>query len=786
MLAALLTAFQAVAVPQTLPPVTVYNGRAMESTVRIPRRAEANVLVDGALNEAEWQQAPLLTGFTQYQPVDGLPAADSTEILVWYTDHDLYLGVRAFEPHGQVSATLADRDRIFSDDYVLFMIDTFNDRRSALAFGVNPLGVQADGVMNESQRGSSEDYSPDYLFESKGRVTDYGFEVEIRIPFKSLRYPSARVQDWGLSVFRRVQHSGQSISWTPLRQSVPSVLSQAGTLTGMTGMKRGLVMDINPVATTKLDGVRQTDPVTNSSTYRYGDPVQEFGGNVRWGVTSNLTMNATFNPDFSQVEADIGQVNFDPRQALFFPEKRPFFLESSDAFRTPRNLIHTRRIVAPDVAVKFTGTVSGISVGLLSAADDRRYSTYDPGSARPYYNLLRVRGNVGQQSSLGVTYTDKIDGENYNRVASLDGRMQLGTQYTLAFQTAGSFWHSESPSTGVGRTVSVPLWDVSLDKSGRNMAFGASFGGMHQDFVAGAGFISRPGIVRSNINPRFHFYRTPESALQRYTFGLVYDNTWDYDEFTDGAGPDDIKLHLNNSFVFRGGWNLGVNFFLETFRYPDQIYRNYFVQKTDTSGDTILVPFRGRRRIPNYDVQVSLNTPQANKFSGFFMVVTGRDENFEEWAPGYIVITEADGTYRPTDKARLSLRYVEQRTMRRDDWSNVRLSRIPRVKVEYQVSRPFFVRLVGQYTADQRDKLRDVEGGGEPIFIRTGPDEYWRGNYRSGSFRGDVLLSYQPNPGTVIFAGYGSSAEDSDPFAFRRVTRTSDGLFLKVSYLFRL
>jgi len=168
------------------------------------------------------------------------------------------------------------------------------------------------------------------------------------------------------------------------------------------------------------------------------------------------------------------------------------------------------------------------------------------------------------------------------------------------------------------------------------------------------------------------------------------------------------------------------------------------------------------------------------------MVVAGRDENFEEWAPGYILITESDATWRPTDKARLNLRYVEQRTMRRDDWSNVRLTRIPRVKFEYQVTRPFFVRLVGQYTADQRDRLRDVEGGGEPIFIRTGADEYWRGDYRSGSFRGDVLFSYQPNPGTVIFLGYGSSAEDSDPFAFRRVNRTDDGLFLKVSYLFRI
>ena len=754
------------------PPV-VYHGRSNQITVSLPKRAAQEVRVDGALSEPEWQDAAVLTGFSQYQPVDGLAADDSTEVLIWYTDHELYIGVRAFEPHGAVRATLADRDRISGDDHMGFLLDTFNDRRQALTFFVNPLGVQGDGVMTETQRGTSEDLSPDYLFQSKGRLTEWGYEVEIRIPFKTLRYPGGRVQDWGLHVLRRVQHSGQQQSWTPAQRGQASFLTQAGTLQGLTELKRGLVMDINPVTTTKYSGVRSGD-----GSYGYGDVEPELGLNLRWGVTTNLTMNATVNPDFSQVESDAGQINFDPRRSLFFPEKRPFFLENIQQFSTPNQLVYTRRIADPEGAAKFTGRLSGLDVGFLSALDSDALSR--TGQHKPLFNVLRLRRNVGRQSSIGVVYTDRVDGDDYNRVAGVDGRLVFGGQYTLGFQAAGSFWRNP------GDTAAVPLWNLSLDRSGRRFGFSSSINGIHQDFVAGSGFISRPGIVHSNLNARYTTYGAPNARLQTYTTGIVFDNTWDYDEFEQGIGPDDIKLHLNNDWVLRGGWRLGLDFLLETFRYPARFYGNHFVEVQDAQGLPVdTVAFQGRRRIPNYDLVVRINTPQFARFSASGFLVGGRDENFEEWAPGYIFIADATANWRPTEQVRASLRYVEQRTIRPDDGSVVRLSRIPRLKVEYQIARPLFIRLVGQYTADERAVLRDVEGTGYPILIRTA-NGFTRGDFSVQEFRGDVLLSYQPSPGTVLFLGYGSSALDTRPFAFRDVTRTSDGVFLKLSYLFRL
>src|SRR5213078_3858131 len=230
----------------------VYNGRANETSVRPPKtepRGE-EITLDGALDEPVWRDAALLTGFSLYAPIDQRPAPDSTEVLVWYSSTAIYFGVRAFEPHGGeagVHATLADRDRIGGDDNVEIHLDTFHDQRRAFVFIVNPLGVQADGMKSEAGGfipGSNvmpgqNDLSADFLWQSTGRVTPWGFEVEIRVPFKSLRYAARDVQDWGVQVQRNIQHSGYQQTWTPARKASASFIAQEGTLVGLSDMHHG-------------------------------------------------------------------------------------------------------------------------------------------------------------------------------------------------------------------------------------------------------------------------------------------------------------------------------------------------------------------------------------------------------------------------------------------------------------------------------------------------------------------------------------------------------------------
>src|SRR5262245_16724710 len=248
----------------------VYSGTMGQTEVSVPR-LEDHATIDGELDEPVWSRAAVLTGFSVYDPVDGRPAQDSTEVLVWYAPNAMYFGIRAFAPKGSVNATLADRDRIDSDDYIQLLIDTFNDRRQALLFGINPLGVQADGIRSELQVAQSQGPStasarappkfyltPNFVFDSKGHVTDYGYEVEVRIPFKSIRYQSVDQQTWGFNVVRKVQRSGHEDTWTPARRANASFLAQSGSLTDLTELKRGLVLDLNPETTGKLSGLPST------------------------------------------------------------------------------------------------------------------------------------------------------------------------------------------------------------------------------------------------------------------------------------------------------------------------------------------------------------------------------------------------------------------------------------------------------------------------------------------------------------------------------------------------
>src|SRR5690349_8065972 len=242
----------------------VYNGLANQTAVRAPK-LEQDVTIDGVLDEPAWTTAAVLTGFSLYQPIDQRPAPDSTEVLVWYSSDAMYFGIRAFEPHGGgdgVHATLADRDRVSGDDNVEIHLDTFHDRRRAFVFIVNPLGVQADGMKSEAGGfipGSNvmpgqNDLSADFLWQSKGHITPWGFEVEIRIPFKSLRYAARDVQDWGLQIQRNVQHSGYQETWTPARKASASFIGQEGTLVGLADMHHGEVLELNPELTSTTSG----------------------------------------------------------------------------------------------------------------------------------------------------------------------------------------------------------------------------------------------------------------------------------------------------------------------------------------------------------------------------------------------------------------------------------------------------------------------------------------------------------------------------------------------------
>ncbi|HEY6157125.1 MAG TPA: DUF5916 domain-containing protein [Gemmatimonadales bacterium] len=749
--------------------------------VAIPRRDDAAPIIDGRLDEAVWAGAAALRGFSQYIPNDNRPAEDSTVALVWYSSSAIYFGIRAWQDSASVRATLADRDNIAGDDYVQVVLNPLGDRRQAFVFGVNPLGIQSDGTLSDAPRHSIDitnsaltgaytvDLNPDFVYTSKGRLTSWGYEIEIRIPFKSLRYQARDPQNWGVNVIRVVQGTGHQHTWTRVLQTRSSFLAQSGTLTGLSDLHRGLVLDVTPEATSTESGSQHD---------------LRLGATVRWGVTSTLSLAGTVRPDFSQVEADVPQIQFDPRSALFFPEKRPFFLDGLELFTTPVQLIYTRRLVDPEAAVKLTGQTGGTTVAMLSGVDGTVAS--EGGANHPLLNAVRLRRNIGEGNLLGIVYTDRVEGgSRFNRVAAVDGRVLPGSGHAwdLTVQSGVSATR-DSAATPVRW---APLWKAVLIRSGRHFGLNIQSYGIHGDFQAASGFVARTGFISTSVIPSIALIGGPGSPLESFNADVyLADRINDWGRPTAGASRDDRQADFSFGFTLKGGWQLGTGISVEQFGYTASLFSNYWIERRVGAGvDT--VPFTGQPHIPNLDLGANIATPRFQNFSLTAFVLGGHDENFLEWASARILLSTIDLAWRPTGRVRTELIYDHQQVNRRTDGTLVALTRVPRLKLEYQLSRALFLRFVGQYTSNTVDSLRDDSRTNDPILLRdpvTG--KFIRSAAATSNlFRVDWLFSYRPVPGTVIFAGYGSTFDDPSPFRFRALVRTTDGFFVKLSYLFR-
>jgi hypothetical protein len=385
-----------------------------------------------------------------------------------------------------------------------------------------------------------------------------------------------------------------------------------------------------------------------------------------------------------------------------------------------------------------------------------------------------------------MVYTDRIVGSDYNRVAGLDARLLFGEVYSVNLQVAGS--HTRT----AGVTTTAPLWSARAARNGRTFGFRAQLNGSDPDFRARSGFFPRPGLSHANLDPRVTLYGRSGSFIESVTGDVNLDGLYRYGRFGTTAGMQEEKVHVNTNVRLRGGWTAGASVLVERFGYPSEVYAGYRIELPRPGGIGVdTVPFVGRREIPNRDYVLQLETPEFAQFSGNLFFLWGHDENFFEWASGDLALFNAGLDWRPTDQLRLNGTYQLQRVGRRSDGSTVDIQHIPRLKVEYQLSRPVFFRLVGEYTSERQDALRDHTRTEAPLlifdpeagaFVRAAA-------FDRKSFRGDLLFSYQPNPGTVLFAGYGSTLRDpvdpEDPLR-TGLRRSGDGFFLKMSYLFRM
>jgi hypothetical protein len=776
----LLLAFAAIAVLQDS--TLTYSGRANNVRVELPR-IDTTITIDGNLDEAMWRKAPRLTDFSQYQPVDGRPADDPTEVLVWYAPDAIYFGIKARELHGNVvRATHANRDNIDSEDQVQILLDTDNSRQIAFLFGVNPYGVQQDGTRSAQFAGGaggasatgggfqtinpldgSVDLNPDYFFESKGRLVEGGYEVEVRIPFKSLRYQDARVQSWGIHVLRRVQHSGFQDTWAPAVRANANFLAQSGSLMGLHDLRRGLVLEATPTVTAHAD----RSPSLGDGSYQQKG---ELGGDARWGIRQNLTLNGTVNPDFSQVEADVGQVLLNERFALFYPEKRPFFLDGLELFDSPNQLIYTRRIVSPTAGVKLTGKIAGLNIASILAGDDDQYSWN--GAHAPLFGVSRLRYDFGSNNTLGAVLTTREDGGDHSRVAGADYRFYHSKLYFAQFQAAQSWTDSAR------NHLSGSLLQADWDRTGRAWGFHYTLRSLDPGFKAAAGFVNRTGLIETRAFNRLSFYGAPGALVQTYGAFFQEDRIWNNAGF--GHGLAESTEGVQPSATLRGGWQVGGAITHSYFAFDPALYSGLTVlEPSGAVSDTVAFTVPGPEA-DQWGTSLRVTTPTFRFFTGTASITRGQIPIFREAVPGRSARIDATLAVRPTTALRSSLQFSRLTIARRADGSRFSSETIPRVKIEYQVSPPIFVRLVAQYSARSRSALRD--GNGQEILV----DGVLDAGETTNEFSTDWLFSYRPVPGTLVYLGYGSTLDEPREFRFQNLQRTRDGFFGKISYLFRL
>ena len=480
-------------------------------------RIDAPIRLDGVLDEAAWERAPVGSSFTAREPEDDRPAAQQTEFSVVYTENVLYFGIRAHdpEPDAIVAKELQrDSDHGRNDDSLAIVLDTFHDQRNSVTFEVNPLGARTDSLVTDE--GKDQNIEWNGVWNATARRTTEGWQAEVAIPFATLRFDPAQ-SVWGLNVRRVVRRTNEESNWAPIGREIgPRAVSRmyaahwvslAGDLTGISGVKPGRRLDVKPFVLASA-----AEEPRNEASGTIDDI--DGGIDLKWGLTKSLTLDLTYNTDFAQVEVDQQQVNL-TRFSLFFPEKREFFLENAGIFefgppspgggnRPPlMKTFFSRRIgldrgeeVPIDIGARLTGRAGAWNVGLLTVGTEAVAAGNRPGAAAAQHSVFRLKRDLGERSSVGMIYTEldpRGGARNQLYGVDLDYKPNRQSQFYLfgaASEDEGRSGDTGALGTGWAYTTRTVRANVDLTEA-------------QGDFNPGSGFLLRRDFRRYHPTVRW-------------------------------------------------------------------------------------------------------------------------------------------------------------------------------------------------------------------------------------------------------------------------------------------
>ncbi|TQV84490.1 carbohydrate binding family 9 domain-containing protein [Aliikangiella coralliicola] len=712
----------------------------------IPQIKQA-VVLDGEISEDVWSQSLTIPIRYETRPGENIAAPVDTQVYLFEDGENLLVAFKAIDHDPRkIRAYLSDRDKIAASDLVAIKLDTFNDSRKAFQFFVNPLGIQADTVIDEHTGNS--DISWDAIWYSAGKLTDDGFTVELKIPFKALRFEDSKdIKTWGIEltrIWRRdVMHR---LSNQPIDRNISCSLCQLNKVVGFKSVEAPQNLTIIPSLTVVKSDTRDLE---NETGWQTGDAEERGSLDLRWGLNHNSFVNVTVNPDFSQVEADAVQLDINNLSVLSLEEKRPFFLDGLDYFNNWSRLVYTRVFEEPEYGVKYTGKTDKHSFGLINLKD-KHTNFLVPFSQGSFFErnnnsesdntVFRYRYDLGESSNVGMTMTYR-DGEGYsNRVAGVDGKHWFSKTDYFKYQ---AFWsegnypqelvdkYSDTERFGdiplVKSDMSDSAYSFNYTHLSRDWYWFATYHHFNKDFRADSGFMSFSNWKRKAVGTTRKWYADNGTWWKHFS---IHGGWTDTQEVEGGKLSEDFNLNFEVAAIYESLFGLDLN-------EREEYYRGIHF---DLQKQIIWAEFN-----PIYNLLVNFEYANADAID-FSQARQGKTDTFD-------LTLE----YQVTRQLSSELEFINQIF----DLPQGELyeAEVANLKLGYQINLKNFLRLTVQ---SQRFKY-GLDVADEVKFMGT-----------------QLIYSYKVNPFTLAYIGYSDNAEnDPNTLQLRKTDRT---WFIKFSY----
>jgi hypothetical protein len=707
-----------------------------------------------------------LTSFTQNEPYDGQPGTEETEVWAARTRTNLYFVFICHDRQPKlIRGHLARRENIQNDDNVGVVLDPFQDHRKGVLFPINPAGVQTDAAWSESST-SNPDYSYDTVWNSEGRVTPTGWIALIDLPFRSIRFNPAS-PNWGFVLFRNLPRNSEQDFWPRVAANISGTLPQEATMTGIEGVSNSHNVQLNPYLIGQTEKTLET--LVPSNPYFSSRSLEgTAGGELKAVLKDRIVVDATINPDFSDIESDQPQFTVNQRYPVLFPELRPFFLENANNFATPINLIYTRNIVTPEYGARVTGKIGNSNFGLFATDDREPGKTYNPGD--PLYGkratvaVARFSQDLGKGSSIGAIYTDYEFGGGFNRVGGIDFTARVNNNWTFKGQMIESATRGTQDAPGY---TAGPATVIQIKRHGHAFNMNADYDDFSSGFVTNLGFIQSANIRTGHAHPVYQWY--PKSKVIQ-SYALEFEGSIAYDHSGNRVyrylSFDPVLLLSRNTVlapIF--GENSDT---VGPLSYPTLTHYTNFSQN-----------FAGfiLQSAPSTYLTINLTAKRSGNVNYYPLANTNPfllDEDQINFA----------FSIQPLHQLTTDNIYLLDRNHRAHTGAFVYESQIFRTKINYQFTRSISARIIAEYDST-------LANPNETSLSRT------------KQIQTGALLSWLPHPGTALYIGYNNDIQNLDhslctrlsnsicdpslPILPRSKNYLNDGkqIFVKASYLFR-